>query len=416
MQSGYNMFTICVIFATNYIINSINNNKLKSSKPEFSRITIKVGSNVITQKDGSLNQGRILRVVEDVAVLYKQGVEVVLISSGAVAAGRGELTPSKKTNIIGARQVWAAIGQVKLMSSYQFLFGKYGIQAGQLLATKDSFRDRRNYLNMKNCISAMLENHVLPIVNENDTISINELMFTDNDELSGLISSMMDCQSLIILTNVDGIYSGVPGDKGARLITRIETDSEALDKYISPVKSGFGRGGMISKYSIARKIAREGIDVYIANGTRDSIITDIIRRKDIPFTHFVAVDKKETGVKKWLSHSDTFAKGSVVINSGAKEALLGEKATSLLMIGIVRIDGYFKSGDIVRIFDENGTIVGLGQAQFDSEKAEQNIGEKVRKPFIHYNYLFIYEKNKGLIYHKEDLSRTHNTDELQANI
>ena len=288
-------------------------------------------------------------------------------------------TPSKKTNIVAAKQIWAAIGQVKLMSSYQFLFGKYGIQAGQLLATKESFRDRRHYLNMKNCISAMLENHVLPIVNENDTISINELMFTDNDELSGLISSMMDCKSLIILSNVDGVYNGIPGKEGTELITKIDKDSEDLDKYISSEKSGFGRGGMFTKCSIARKIASQGIDVFIANGTRDSIITDIVRRKDVPYTHFIASSKKETGVKKWLSHSDTFAKGAVVINNGAKEALLDEKATSLLMIGITRVDGFFKSGDIVRIIDEKGNNIGLGKSQYDSKKAEQNIGEKAKQ-------------------------------------
>ncbi len=370
---------------------------MKNIKPEFSRIAIKVGSNVITQSDGSLNDGRILRLVEDVAILYKQGIEVVLISSGAVAAGRSEVSPSKKTNIIAAKQIWAAIGQVKLMSSYQFLFGKYGIQAGQLLATKESFRDRRHYLNMKNCISAMLENKVLPIVNENDTISINELMFTDNDELSGLISSMMDCDSLIILSNVDGVYNGVPGHTGTELINKIDEDSEDLDQYISSEKSGFGRGGMITKCSIARKIASQGIDVFIANGTRDSIITDIVRRKDVPYTHFVASSKRETGVKKWLSHSDTFAKGAVIINDGAKEALLGERATSLLMIGITRVDGFFKSGDIVRIFDEKGNNIGLGKSQYDSKKAEQHIGEKLSKPFIHYDYLVINDKIKNSI-------------------
>ncbi|MEI6049175.1 MAG: glutamate 5-kinase [Bacteroidota bacterium] len=364
-------------------------------KPKFNRIAVKVGSNVITQSDGSLNERRILSIVEDVAVLYKQGIEVILISSGAVAAGRGELVPSKKTNIIAAKQIWAAIGQVKLMSSYQFLFGKYGIQAGQLLATKESFRDRRHYLNMKNCISAMLENKVLPIVNENDTISINELMFTDNDELSGLISSMMDCNSLFILSNVDGVYNGVPGHEGTELIVRIDEDSEDLDQYISTEKSGFGRGGMITKCSIARKIASQGIDVFIANGTRDAIITDIVRRKDVPYTHFIASNKKESGVKKWLSHSDTFAKGSVIINIGAREALLGEKATSLLMIGITKVEGFFKSGDIVRIFDEKGNNIGLGKAQYDSKKSEQNIGEKCSKPFIHYDYLVINEKNKN---------------------
>jgi len=397
------MLIIFIIFATDYFITRLINNKLKSSKPEFNRIAIKVGSHVITQSDGSLNEGRILRIVEDIAILFKQGIEVVLISSGAVAAGRSYVTPSKKTNVIAARQIWAAIGQVKLMSSYQFLFGKYGIQAGQVLAAKDSFRDRRHYLNMKICISAMLENRVLPIVNENDTISINELMFTDNDELSGLISSMMDCKSLIILSNVDGVYNGVPGHSGTELITRIEKDSEDLEKYISKAKSGFGRGGMITKCNIARKIASEGIDVFIANGQRDAIITDIISRKEVPYTHFVASNKKETGVKKWLYHSDTFARGAVIINNGAREALLGEKATSLLMIGITRVEGYFKSGDIVRIFDEEGTNIGLGKSQYDSKKAEQNIGAKLSKPFIYYDFMVINEKSKSDLNQQEKI-------------
>jgi len=386
------MFTYSINFATNYILSGVNSYKLKNSRPDFSRIAIKIGSNVITQEDGSLNDGRILRIVEDVAILYKQGIEVVLISSGAVAAGKSEVSPSKKTNIVAAKQIWAAIGQVKLMSSYQFLFGKYGIQAGQLLATKESFRDRRHYLNMKNCITAMLENRVLPIVNENDTVSINELMFTDNDELSGLISSMMDCKSLIILSNVDGVYNGIPGEKDTELIRTIVEESENLEKYISSVKSGFGRGGMFTKCSIARKIAAQGIDVFIANGMRDSIITDIVRRKNVPYTHFIANSKRETGVKKWLSHSDTFAKGAVVINAGARGALMDEKATSLLMIGITRVDGFFRSGDIVRIVDEEGNNIGLGKSQYDSKKAEQNIGEKLSKPFIHYDYMVINEK------------------------
>jgi glutamate 5-kinase len=391
------MFTYSINFATNYILSGVNSYKLKNSKPDFNRIAIKIGSNVITKEDGSLNDSRILRIVEDIAVLYKQGIEVVLITSGAVAAGRSEISPSKKTNIVAAKQIWAAIGQVKLMSSYQFLFGKYGIHAGQLLATKESFRDRRHYLNMKNCITAMLENRVLPIVNENDTVSINELMFTDNDELSGLISSMMDCKSLIILTNVDGVYNGIPGESGTQLIKIIDEESENLDKYITSGKSGFGRGGMFTKCSIARKISAQGIDVFIANGIRDSIISDIVRRKDVPYSHFIASSKKETGVKKWLSHSDTFAKGAVVINAGAKDALLDEKATSLLMIGITRIDGFFKSGDIVRIVDEDGNNIGLGKSQYDSKKAEQNIGEKLSKPFIHYDYIVINKKNKSAL-------------------
>jgi glutamate 5-kinase len=366
---------------------------LKNLKAEFNRIAIKVGSNIITLNDGSLNTGRMLRLVEDIAILSKQGIEVILISSGAVAAGRNDITPSKKTSIISARQIWAATGQVKLMSNYQFLFGKYGIPAGQLLATKEGFRDRLHYLNMKNCISAMLENKVLPIVNENDTISITELMFTDNDELSGMICSMMDCGSLIILSNVDGIYTGVPGATGSELIHEINEESEETQKYISASRSVFGRGGMATKYSIARELASEGISVYIANGTRDSIITDIVTGKDVPFTHFAAASVKKSGVKKWLSHSQAFAKGGVYINKGAQEALSDEKAVSLLMIGVSKIEGFFKKGDIIRILDDKGRQIGLGKSQYDSKKAEQYIGEKRKKPLIHYDYLLINEKS-----------------------
>jgi len=379
------------IFARNIFIKGLKVNRLKKSEWKYNKIAIKVGSNVITQCDGSLNVGRMLRIVEDVAVLSKQGLEVVLISSGAVAAGRSSMIPSKKTNIVSAKQIWAAIGQVKLMSNYQFLFSKYNINAGQLLATKESFSDRRHYLNMKNCISAMIENNVLPVVNENDTISINELMFTDNDELSGMIASMIDSEALFILSNVDGIYNGLPGSEGTEIIREITRDSENPEKYITSSKSGFGRGGMMTKYSTARKIASEGIDVFIANGNRDSIVTDILRGRDVPFTHFIASNNKKNSVKKWLFHSDTFARGAVYINNGAKDALLNDKVASLLMIGVIRVEGFFKRGDIIRILDESGNSIGLGKSHYDSEKAVFNIGEKRSKPLIKYDYLVINE-------------------------
>lgn len=371
-------------------------NKLKNPDWKYNKIAIKVGSNVITQNDGSLNVGRMLRIVEDVAVLMKQGLEVILVSSGAVAAGKNSVTPSKKTNLISSKQVWAAIGQVKLMWTYQWLFEKYGINAGQLLATRENFRDRRHYLNMKNCISAMIENNVLPIVNENDTVSVNELMFTDNDELSGLISSLMHYEALFILSNVDGIFTGVPGTGDASLIREVNSDSGDLGKFIFKGKSGFGRGGMLTKYNTARKIASEGIDVFIANGNRDFIVTDILKGRDVPFTRFAAnKDIKKSGVKKWLYHSETFAKGALYINKGAKEALLKEKASSLLMIGVTKVEGFFMGGDIVKILDEDGNSLGLGKAQFDSGKAGQHVGQKLNKPVVHYDYLLLWDEIKN---------------------
>ncbi len=366
---------------------------LTNRKSEFSRITVKIGSNVVTQDDGTLNNWRISRIVEDVAILFRNGIEVIIVTSGAVAAGRGELVPSKKTNEIVAKQVLAAIGQVKLMATYQYLFGKYGIKVGQVLATKESFSDRRHYLNMKNCISAMLENHVIPVVNENDTISINELMFTDNDELSGMISSMMDCKSLIILSNVDGIFTGVPGQPGSEIIREILPNSgDVAKKYISEYRSETGRGGMATKYSTARKIASEGISVFIANGLRDSILTDIVRGKDVPCTRFVPSERHKRSVKKWIAHSETFTRGEVIINNGARDALIGNKASSLLLIGVTGISGFFKKGDVVKIMGEDGEVIGLGKSEYDSEKAKMYMGQKCNKPLIHYNYLVINQK------------------------
>ncbi len=346
---------------------------------------------MLAKKDGSLDTDRINHLVEQISQLHHEGTEVILISSGAVAAGRGLFTPSKKTPMVAARQLWAAIGQVKLMSYYYEEFAKRGIQSAQVLTTKENFSDRRHYLNMKDCITAMVENRVIPIVNENDTIAVTELMFTDNDELSGLIASMMDCGSLFILSNIDGVYTGAPGQEGSELIRLINSDFSSISKYISPIKSGFGRGGMLTKCSIASKIAGEGIHVYIANGTKTNILTNIIHNQPADFTRFVPHVKKATGVKKWLSHSKSFAKGAVHINQGAVDALLAEKATSLLLIGITKVEGYFEKGDIVAVLGPDGQAIALGKARYDSVSATEAIGQKQSKPFIHYDYLVLNE-------------------------
>lgn len=358
---------------------------------KYKRIAVKVGSNVLTKGDGTLNVKQINHLVSQISLLHEKGIEIILISSGAVAAGRSNTELSKKTSLVASKQVLSAIGQVKLMSLYLDLFQNNEIQSAQVLTTKENFGDRRHYLNMKNCISAMLENKIIPIVNENDTISVTELMFTDNDELSGLIASMMSCDALLILSNVDGIYTGKPGDEGVELIPVIDENTGDLEQYISNTKSGFGRGGMLTKCHIAQKIASEGIQVIIANGTRNNIIYDVLTKAETPCTRFEPHAEKSNSVKKWLSHSDTFAKGIVVINEGAKEALLGKKATSLLLIGIEKVEGLFEKGDIVRIFDEQNNQLGLGKSQYNSIKADEYKGQKKKKPFIHYDYLLLNE-------------------------
>ena len=183
---------------------------------KYRRITVKIGSNVLTRKDGTLDVTRMSAIVDQVAELRKLGIEIILVSSGAVASGRSELKVSRKMDSVDQRQLFSAVGQAKLIRRYYDFFKEHHIAVGQVLTMKENFGTRRHYLNQRNCMMVMLENGVIPIVNENDTISLTELMFTDNDELSGLIATMMDADALIILSNIDGIFTGNPSDPKAR--------------------------------------------------------------------------------------------------------------------------------------------------------------------------------------------------------
>jgi glutamate 5-kinase len=368
------------------------NGKILKTNLRYKKITVKVGSNVLTKSDGTLNDTNISHLVDQIAQLRQEGVEVVLVSSGAVAAGRGEIGNGRKLDTVAARQLWSAVGQVKMINKWAEAFNKYGIICAQVLTTKENFSDRIHYLNMKNCISTLIENKVIPIVNENDTISVTELMFTDNDELSGLIASMEDSEALIILSNIDGIYDGSPDLPESKVIREITTKSKPLNQAISTSKSSFGRGGMLTKYHMAKKVAKDGINVHIANGMTENTLLKIMNASD-DFVHtiFTSAKKKSSNVKKWISYSESFAKGELVVNMGASIALLSSQATSLLPIGVISIEGTFEKGDLVKIKNEDGTLIGIGKTEYNSEKAEKFKGNKNKKAIIHYDYLYLME-------------------------
>jgi len=356
----------------------------------YNKIVVKIGSNVLTREDGMLNVTMMAHLVDQIVSLRKSGLQVIIVTSGAVAAGRAEVELKHKLDPVSSRQLWSAVGQVKLINRYADLFHEHGITCAQVLTTKENFSDRLHYLNMRNCMTTLLENGVVPVVNENDTISVTELMFTDNDELSGLITSMMDMEALIILTNVDGVYTGSPDEPESKLISSIKPGETLDTDAISTKKSNFGRGGMLTKFKIASKLAGQGISVHITNGTKLNSLSNILKCSNkAVHTHFVPALKKSTGVRKWLSHSDDFAKGEVMINEGAREVLLSDKAVSLLLIGIIHVEGFFKEGDIVRVKDMDGELLGLGKASFSSEEVLKEMGGKKSKPFIHYDYLYL---------------------------
>lgn len=353
------------------------------------RIVIKVGSNVLTREDGTLDVTRMSSIVDQVVKLQKNGFEIVLVSSGAVACGRSMLKTSSKLDSVEQRQLFSAIGQVRLVNLYYNLFKDYGISIGQVLTMKESFSTRREYLNQRSCMEVMLQNKVIPIVNENDTVSVTELMFTDNDELSGLVASMMDADTLIILSNIDGIYNGSPKSPKSSVIQKVEP-SEDLSKYIQTEKSGFGRGGMITKCTIARKVAEEGIKVMIANGKKDNILVELLLSDNAPVhTEVVPNPQGVSSVKKWIAHSGGFAKGSVKVDDNAVKALKGKTAVSLLLVGVTDVIGEFEEGDIINIMDKDNKVIAVGKASYDSKDAHQNIGQHDCKPLVHYNYLYL---------------------------
>ncbi len=250
------------------------------------RLVIKIGSNVLTRKDGKLDVTRVSALVDQVAWLRQQGYEVILVSSGAVACGRNELKVEHSLDSVEQRQLFSALGQVKLIGLYYDLFREFHIHVGQVLTMKENFEPGEQYDNQRACMNVMLKNGVLPIVNENDTVCVTELMFTDNDELSGLIAEMTQADTLILLSNIDGIYTGHPDDPTSKLIRSVATGTD-LTSYIKAEKSAFGRGGMHSKYTTASRVQAAGIRVIIANGERDDILVHLLSRpEEVPHTEF----------------------------------------------------------------------------------------------------------------------------------
>ena len=358
-------------------------------KSQFTRIAVKIGSNVLTRKDGTLDVTRMSALVDQIAELRREGIEVILISSGAVASGRSELHIDKKMDSVEQRQLYSAVGQAKLINRYYELFRDHGIAVGQVLTMKENFSTRRHYLNQRNCMMVMLENGVIPIVNENDTVSVTELMFTDNDELSGMIAAMMDVQALIILSNIDGIYNGSPTTPGTEVIREVEPGKDLSD-YIQAEKSGFGRGGMLTKTTIARKVADEGIEVIIANGKKDNVLLELLQDPETTVcTRFVPSQGEVSSVKKWIAHSGGFAKGELHLNEKAVEVLKGDRAVSVLPVGVVRVEGEFEKDDIVKIMNHEGMPIGVGRVAFDSKEARTMLGKHGQKPLVHYDYLYL---------------------------
>jgi len=355
----------------------------------YKRVVIKIGTRVISDDSRQLDRISLQQIVDQVAELRKRSIDVVVVTSGAVGAGRSLLTLKGDEDIVVQKQIFSAVGQVKLMSIYSDLFKHYKYLCAQVLVTKGDFRDRIHYLNMRNCFEGLLLDEVIPIVNENDVITTTELLFTDNDELAGLVASQLNADALIILTSVDGVIIGDARDETSSVISEIDPNSfTSVKQHITTATSFGGRGGMLTKLATAKKLSEQGIATHIINGRKVGVILDVIEGKKIG-TKFIA-SRRSSALKRRLAHSEDMVKGIVHVNECTGEILKSKsKIISLLPIGIIAVSGEFSKGDVIEIQSVGKERLGYGVAQYGSEKVNELKGIRGGKPVIHYNYMFI---------------------------
>lgn len=354
------------------------------------RIVVKIGTNVLTDDQSHLDEAMITQIVAQIAAIKQQGIEVIVVSSGAVGAGRSMVKISDQVSRVVRRQVLASVGQIKLMNTFLVNFAKHDLFCSQVLATKEDFRDRQHYLNMQQCLLALLRDNIVPIINENDVVSIAELMFTDNDELAGLVAAMCNADALFILSNVDGVFDGPPSEPSSKLLKKILPNDRLAIRDLGKTKSAFGRGGMQTKLRMVQKTAQLGVDCFIINGKEPNILRKALSPKpeERPGT-FIPASNKLSNIKKWIAIQDEKDRPAVIINAGAAHRICNEGASSLLPVGIIEVIGNFAKGDIVEVRNESGEKIALGLSQYGSDTAKQHAGQRGKKALIHYDYLYI---------------------------
>lgn len=338
------------------------------------RVVIKIGSNILSSGDAGLDMKRISSISKDIARVQELGHDVVVVSSGAIAAGMSKLGLKQKPRDIKLKQAVAAVGQSALMWAYERSFGRYGKKVAQVLLTRDDFADRKRYINSKNTLLTLLSFKTIPIVNENDTVATDEIKFGDNDQLASLVASLVEAERLVILSDVEGLYTDDPrGNPHAQLIAFVDEITPDIERRASGAGSIVGTGGMYSKILAAKRAVNHGIVVHIVSGRQDGVIGSIIEGK--PFgTVFKPKAQRLSSRKGWIAYGSR-AKGSLMIDDGAVSALI-ERGKSLLPSGIVGVEGEFDTGDAVYCTDVHGNRIAKGLTNYSSLEIERIKGKK----------------------------------------
>lgn len=337
------------------------------------RIVVKVGSSTLTHETGKLNYHRIERLVMEIADLANQGREMVLVSSGAVSAGMGPLGLSARPQSIREKQAVAAVGQGVLMHTYEKMFREYGQNVGQVLLTRMDAENRKNFMNSRNTLLTMLSMGIIPVINENDVVAIDEFKIGDNDTLSAMVSSIIDADLLVLLSDVDGLYTANPQTHAdAHIISMVEE----IDKHYYDIAGGagstIGTGGMYTKIQAAAMATSAGVDMVIASGSDDGVLRRICCGDQVG-TWFVAKESNLHSKKRWLL-SGSKPQGTLIVDKGCSDALL-HRGSSLLPVGIREVQGVFHEGDIVQaVYD--GVVIAKGIVNYNSTQLAAIQGHK----------------------------------------
>jgi glutamate 5-kinase len=341
-------------------------------------IVVKVGTRVLTQADGTLNHKRIEQLAEEIHAMHAAGRRTVLVSSGAVGAGVGLLGLKSRPTDLAKLQAVAAVGQTHLIQSYDRVFAKHGRRAAQVLLTIEDVDDRLRYLNVRNTLHSLLDFGAVPIVNENDTVSVEELKttFGDNDRLAAMVTNLLRAPLLIVLSDIEGLYDGDPSLPSSRLVSTVERIDEQVLAYVRDRKTGQSKGGMASKLEAARMVTTAGENMIIASGHESDILTRIMAGENVG-TLFVAQGKGISPFKRWLGFSAQ-VRGRIQVDEGARKAIV-EKGRSLLAAGIVGTQGEFQKGDVIALCDAEGTVIARGLTNYSSADVERIKGIKSEK-------------------------------------
>ena len=337
------------------------------------RLVIKIGSNILASADKGLNTKRLKAIISDISSIIDGGHEIVIVSSGAIAAGLKKLGLKGKPQDIRLQQAAAAIGQSSLMWAYEHTFGRFDKKVAQVLLTRDDIANRLRYINAKNTLFTLMAYGVIPLINENDPIAVDEIKFGDNDMLAALAASLVEADMLVILSDVNGLYSKDPRLKTAKLIKYVPEITPAIEKLAGGRGSAVGTGGMYSKLLAAKQATDHGIPVVIMNGRKSGMLARLVDGQSVG-TYFEPGKVRLSSKKGWIAYG-VRSRGAIYLDDGAVDALI-HKGKSLLPSGITKIEGQFKVGDYIRCLNNDGKKIAKGLTNYSSEDLNKIKGKK----------------------------------------